>query len=193
MCTIRPMDFYSLLHLPRNATNLNILDNYRKHIIYSSEKELLSEAFEVLTSSFRQIYDSFGYGILHNGLPEMGEFKGFPPYKYHGDWAETVKLAFDTDLEFLKSTQMIESVAPLKVVIKKLPDKKLFLDVTMEEIYFGCQKLIKLENSIFENGAIVTKTKELLVDIPCGALPGYVVTFREYGDVLPHSIASNSK
>ena len=185
------MDFYSLLQVPKTASNVDILNNYKKHILYTEEKGLMSEALEVLTSPLRQIYDSYGYGILHYGLPAIGSFVGFKPYQYHGDTAKTFERVFGKNEEIQKITQMLESVEPLKVKICKLPSISVVVDITLEEVYTGCQKTVSFEKRIFQNSQVTRNLEHLLVDIPNGVLPGYEVTFSEFGDQLPFTIPSN--
>eukprot|EP00834_Sanchytrium_tribonematis_P000378 NODE_7_length_67686_cov_1.621421.p24 type:complete len:283 gc:universal NODE_7_length_67686_cov_1.621421:26993-26145(-) len=185
------MDYYSILHLPRDADSLQILNSFKKHVMYAEEKEILGEALEVLSSNWKPIYDAYGYGVLHSGLPPMGDFEGFEAYQYHGDINRTIKEAFSMSLEFAKDTQMIESICPLKTKISKLPTKKIELQVTLEEVLIGVEKLIPFERKVFKDNLISTESCSLNVLIPKAALSGYTVTYKEKGDILPLTISND--
>ena len=184
------MDYYAILKLPRTASQLDILNAFKQHILYTEDRDSMGEAFEVLSSTFKDVYDAYGYGILHHGVPEQGPFKGFKAFKYHGETDKLIEMVFGCGIDFAKQTDMLTSIDPPKIRIVKLKPTYIHLDVTLEEAYTGCTKIVEFTKKEFKETRVDEIKVELSVIVPKAVLSGYQVIYKDAGDILPFTIPS---
>ncbi|XP_028014065.1 dnaJ homolog subfamily B member 13 isoform X6 [Eptesicus fuscus] len=207
-------DYYAALHITRNAEDAQIKKAYRKlalkhHPLKSVEPasveifKQIAEAYEVLSDPVkRSIYDKFGEEGLKGGIPQ--EFGSETPwatgYVFHGN-AEKVFHEFfggnnpfseffdaegkEVDLNFggLRGRGVKKQDLPIQ--------RDLYL--SLEDLFFGCTKKIKISRRVLnEDGYSSTiKDKILTIDVKPGWRQGTRITFEKEGDQGPNIIPAD--
>ncbi|UYV67375.1 DNAJB5 [Cordylochernes scorpioides] len=181
-------DYYQILGIPRNATDIILKKAYRKLALKyhpdkntSTEAEKLfkeiSEAYEVLNDKQRRgIYDIYGEeGLKDDGISS-------------NDHAE-----FDIPLGFTRYPTdffKIRRTGPLPRRTKK-QDPPLHHDlyISLEEFLAGCSKKVKLTKKVLSPDKRSTRevVKVVTVDVKPGWPEGTKITFQKEGNQNPGS------
>ena len=175
-------DYYKILGVARGASHEEIRNAYLKlSLKYHPDKngssgaeekfKQIGEAYAVLSDpKKRHIYDQdnlnrdMGGGFSERawGRPNSGPGQGFSS-SYHGDQRKK-----DQD-------KTIEKV----------------VEVTLEEIASGAEKMMKISRKVYRCGQITTEEKEFTINIKPGCSSGTKVTFNQEGDQLPGRIPAD--
>ncbi|XP_044608523.2 dnaJ homolog subfamily B member 13 isoform X1 [Equus asinus] len=207
-------DYYALLHITRNAEDAQIKKAYRKlalknhplNSIGPSSVETfrqIAEAYDVLSDPVkRSIYDKFGEEGLKGGIPlEFGSQTPWTTgYVFHGNPEKVFHEFFggdnpfseffdeegnETDLNFggLRGRGVKKQDAPI--------ERDLYL--SLEDLFFGCTKKIKISRRVLnEDGYSSTiKDKILTIDVKPGWRQGTRITFEKEGDQGPNIIPAD--
>uniref|UniRef100_A0A336LBJ9 CSON006649 protein n=1 Tax=Culicoides sonorensis TaxID=179676 RepID=A0A336LBJ9_CULSO len=160
----------------------------------SSYWKYLHEAYDVLSNPLsREVYNLYGEEGLKKGVPTNWGF--FHPYAFHGDCHKIYREFFASYSPFADLIDAVTNPPPLTLnsdgkLIKKVKDKDIeeVLDITLEEVYKGDNKKIKIMRHEFIDDA-KTKTeireKWLKVPIKRGIESGTVIRFPDEGDRNP--------
>lgn len=198
-------DFYDTLGISRGASESEIKKAYRKLAMKwhpdknqdnkeAAEKKFkaVSEAYEVLSDPKKKDkYDQFGEDGLKDGFggggPGMdphdifsqffggggggmpggmgGGFGGMPGHGHGGQSSRAPR----------KKAEPIEQV----------------LRLTLEEMYYGVQKNLKLTRTVLRGGGEQRISETLSIDVKPGWKKGTKITFQEKGDETPGAVAAD--
>ncbi|XP_058838919.1 dnaJ homolog subfamily B member 13-like isoform X2 [Topomyia yanbarensis] len=211
-------DYYAILGIPREASDVEILLAYRKLAVRCHPKndfhyppdipfpsmslehywELLNEAFDVLSNSLRKrIYDIYGEEGLKSGVVTP---RGFvEPYVFSNDCMKIYKEFFATYSPYGDLIDAATKPPPLclddRTIVKvKGPDIEKFVDLDLEEIYHGTIKKMEILREEFVDEAqveTVLVSETLQVPVQPGAPSGTKIRFEEAGDRNPKTIPSD--
>ncbi|GJQ84479.1 hypothetical protein Trydic_g15678 [Trypoxylus dichotomus] len=204
-------DYYKILGISKNATDDDIKKAYRKMALkYHPDKNKspgadevfkeAAEAYEVLSDKKkREIYDKYGEDGLKNG--GAGAPGGFT-YEFHGDPRATFAQFFGNANPFddffgnspFSFGSDDESFPMFRTGIfrrghsrTKDPDQdppvehELF--VSLEEVYSGCAKKMKINKQvILADGSTTREDKYLTINVKPGWKAGTRITFPNEGD-----------
>ncbi|KAM5186454.1 dnaJ homolog subfamily B member 13 [Callospermophilus lateralis] len=207
-------DYYSVLQITHNAEDAQIKKAYRKlalktHPLKSSDpaaKETfkqIAEAYDVLSDPVkRAIYDKFGEEGLKGGIPlEFGSQAPWTTgYVFHGNPAKVFHEFFGGDNPFSEFFDADGSEVDLNFgglrgrgVKKQDPPIERDLYLSLEDLFFGCTKKIKISRRVLnEDGYSSTiKDKILTIDVKCGWRQGTRITFEKEGDQGPNIIPAD--
>uniref|UniRef100_A0A1B6F5N3 J domain-containing protein n=1 Tax=Cuerna arida TaxID=1464854 RepID=A0A1B6F5N3_9HEMI len=189
-------DYYGVLGLNKNCGDLDIKKAYRTRAVEhyqggrNDEFILTSEAYDVLSEPCRRaLYDQYGEEGLKKGVPTNDGF--ILPYVYHGDPEKTLKDFFGTSNPYVDLVEKRYSPDELftfplgQGIREKEPplERKLFL--SLEEIFHGATKKMKIIRNVFEDDTEETTTPEekiLTITIKRGLPAGTRFEFPEVGD-----------
>lgn len=190
------LDYYGILELTKNCSDLDIKKAYRRLALSHYQAEefdafvLVSEAYDVLSEPCRRaLYDQYGEEGLKKGVPTNDGF--ILPYVYHDDALKTFKDFFGTTNPYVDLVQKRYSPEELftfplgKGVREKEPSLVRPLCLSLEEIFHGCVKKMKILRNVFEdNLEETTKPEEKILTIPIkrGLPSGTKFEFPEVGD-----------
>ncbi|XP_050786854.1 dnaJ homolog subfamily B member 13 isoform X2 [Gopherus flavomarginatus] len=158
-------DYYAVLELYRTAKDADIKQAYRKlalknHPLKNKEPwapdkfRQLAEAYEVLSDPVKRgIYDKFGEEGLKGGIPL--EFESENPwsvgYVFHGNAEKVFKEFFGGDNPFAEffapdGSEVNTAFGGLrgKGVAKQDPPVERDLYLSLEDLFYGCTKKIKI-------------------------------------------------
>ncbi|XP_037087399.1 dnaJ homolog subfamily B member 13-like [Pollicipes pollicipes] len=203
------IDYYGVLEIEKHASDREIKESYRRlalkyHPVRNRdhfEKEpqrfqQLCEAYDVLSSSlYRTIYDQYGEAGLKRGVPRPeGGF--YDPYVYCGEPEETFREFFGTNSPYADIIDNIKK--PLShyqgddgtCQRKKAPDLVTPLVLSLQELYTGCLKKVRVSRRVLDDSGTNTTLCEkiLTLHIEPGWPAGKTITFREEGDQGPNII-----
>ncbi|XP_006141038.1 dnaJ homolog subfamily B member 13 isoform X2 [Tupaia chinensis] len=198
-------DYYSVLQITRNSEDAQIKKAYRKlalknHPLKSSEPTApetfrqIAEAYDVLSDPVkRSIYDKFGEEGLKGGIPL--EFGSQTPwtrgYVFHGNPEKVFHDFFGGDNPFSEFYDAEGKEVDLNFgglrgrgVKKQDPPIERDLYLSLEDLFFGCTKKIKISRRVLnEDGYSSTiKDKILTIDVKPGWRQGTRITFEKEGD-----------
>ncbi|CAH1389796.1 unnamed protein product [Nezara viridula] len=199
----RGLDYYGILGLTKSASDSEIKEAYRYlSLQYNPVRNkdpnlqdlfcLVGEAYEVLTNPLlKSIYDHYGEAGLKKGtLTPVGWHS---PWVYHGEPIKTFKKFFGTanpyaDLMYC----MRDQIAVFKahkiedVKVKEQPYER-ELDLTLEEVYRGTMKKLKIERQVFDDDNVTTHLQEkvICVNIKPGLPRDSRIVFQNVGDEGP--------
>ncbi|XP_054262194.1 dnaJ homolog subfamily B member 13-like [Macrosteles quadrilineatus] len=190
------LDYYGILELTRNCEDLDIKQAYRRLAINyhqvgkSDEFVLISEAYDVLSEPCRRaLYDQYGEEGLKKGVPTSDGF--ILPYVYHGDALRTFRDFFGTSNPYVDLVQKRFSPEELfafplgQGIREKEPPLERSLALTLEEVFHGGVKKMKILRNVFEDDSEqITYPEEKILTIPIrrGLPVGSRFDFPEVGD-----------
>lgn len=164
----------------------------------------VAEAFEVLNhKKYRAKYDKFGEEGLKRGTKGEG-------YKFSGETVKIFEKFFGTTNPFSSTVGVVPGgfrgqskdasvgspyampmsgpagPSKMKTVVENL-------DVTLEELYNGCTKRLKIERKRVnkEGGVISSSHKYLTITVRPGWKKGTRITFESEGDEIPNTIPAD--
>lgn len=201
-------DYYRILDVPKTATDDEIKRAYRKLALkYHPDKNKspgaeerfkeIAEAYEVLSDKKkRDIYDQYGEDGLKGGIPG-GNGGTFTSYTFHGDPRATFAQFFGTANPFQSFFDGFgfadDDGDPFTVIIGGTPSRNMSrsqdppveheLYVSLEDIYNGCTKKMKITRKVLrQDGSLQKEEKLLNIDIKPGWKAGTKITFPREGD-----------
>nr|KAF6437444.1 DnaJ heat shock protein family (Hsp40) member B13 [Molossus molossus] len=207
-------DYYAILQVTHNSEDSQIKKAYRKlalknHPLKSNEPgsaeifKQIAEAYDVLSDPVkRAIYDKFGEEGLKGGIPQ--EFGSQIPwthgYVFHGNPEKVFHEFFGGDNPFgeffdAEGYEVDLNFGGLRgrgVRKQDLPiERDLYL--SLEDLFFGCTKKIKISRRVLnEDGYSSTiKDKILTIDVKPGWRQGTRITFEKEGDQGPNIIPAD--
>jgi len=203
-----PVDYYALLDLQREATDAQVKQAYRVHALKyhplkhegqpSSEGaakqfRLVAEAYDVLTQpQLRALFDQYGSIGLKTGVPNgrggrtsaytfrlnplelfADNFGNASPF---ADFFEAAGTAQGAGAELLTTYNKKE--------VKKAKTQEVNLYVSLEELYSGCSKSMKVlrKRLSLDGRRLVLEEKIFKLDIGAGWKEGTKLTFAGEGD-----------
>ena len=200
-------DYYEILLLPKNCSQEDIAESYRRLSLKYHPKvcspensaqseyhfQKLCEAYEVLSDPIKkEIYDIYGHEGLKNGIiDKKGKIKS--GYIYSGNGHEIFEKFMGTENPFtLKDEYEKGFFDEEKEENKKKSEDKIQnidvnLECTLEELYNGCVKNIKYKKKVIGFDFRSTEEKEVSLDVE--VFKGYdkntVITFKGMGNQSP--------
>ncbi|KAI6661547.1 hypothetical protein LOD99_13420 [Oopsacas minuta] len=203
-------DYYLILGIKRSCQSMDVKRAYRVLALKyhpDSNREVgtkdrfleVSEAYDVLSDLERRaIYDQFGEEALKVGVPCDGKF--LEGYAYHGDYLRTFHEFFGGDNPFadyfnvsgLSEPPAFSGVAGL-VQPRQDPPVERELQLSLEEIYLGCTKKMKISRRVMNEDGVTTSLKDkiLTIRINPGIQEGTKITFPKEGDQGPNAIPAD--
>lgn len=204
------IDYYGVLSIQKNSTELEIRKAYRnltlefnaKRFLNKSEHQvfaLIAESYDVLSDPLRRaVFDQYGEEGLKHGVPGPTEY--IHPYHYHGDPMRTYKDFFGTAspyadlLDLLLIPVLVCELPECKDIRKKQPPIYHPLCLTLHEAFFGGVKKMKVHRlQFFGEDQTRTEVREKILCIPIkpGIRPGTEIVFSEEGDQNPTHIPAD--
>ena len=202
------VDYYKVLGLNRGASDGEIKNSYRKNalkwhpdrntgdrVVAMQKFSQISEAFEVLSNKKRRaVFDKFG----EDGL------KGMKGYSFNGDAFAVFDRFFGTANPFASilnsapSTEVDDPFGELSggaslQVKAKVGTVTSKLSLTLEEMYTGCTKRLKISRKRVQGDArsVRREDKYLAIKVQPGWRKGTKVTFENEGDEVPGHIPAD--
>ncbi|BAM40352.1 molecular chaperone [Theileria orientalis strain Shintoku] len=194
-------DYYSILGVKRGCNDSELKKAYRKlamqwhpdkHQDPNSKKKAeemfknVSEAYDVLSDpEKRRIYDQFGEeGLKGTAGPEQG---GSHTYVYTGvDPSELFRKIFGSDRGFpfggFEDISGFNDGFHMQQEKQKSPNYELELPLTLEELYSGTFKKMKVTRKRFNGNSQYKEEHTLKIDIKPGWKDGTKLTFTGEGD-----------
>ncbi|XP_060754022.1 dnaJ homolog subfamily B member 13-like [Neoarius graeffei] len=195
-------DYYTTLQINRNATDLDIKQSYRRLALkYHPQNNCqpgaseifnqLGEAYDVLGDPRKKAtYDKFGEEGLRHGIPPESVVSGAwsSGYTYHKNPEETFRQFFGGNNPFadFQTTEVDLSFGGLHGQLVKRQDPPIERDLylTLEDLYHGCTKKIKISRSVMNEDGQTTsiKDKVLTIMVKPGWKEGTRITFPKEGN-----------
>ncbi|KPI93188.1 PREDICTED: dnaJ homolog subfamily B member 13-like [Papilio xuthus] len=204
-------DYYGILGVKRSCKQHEIKAAYRRLALkYNPERycddenmkkifALIAEAYDVLVNHKRRaIYDQYGEEGLKKGVPGPTDF--IQPYSYHGDPLRTFHEFFGTSNPYADLLDYYEKPLPIfesplgRGYKEKDPTIIRPLSLSLEEIYKGGLKKMKIQRLVFTNetcSELKLKEKVLSIPIKPGMYPHTEIKFKEEGDQGPTRIPAD--
>ena len=203
------IDYYGVLELEKHASDREIREAFRKlslkfHPVRNPEHfkkepqrfQQLCEGYDVLSNPlYKTIYDQYGEAGLKRGVPNPGG-GFFGPYVYCGQPEETFSEFFGTNSPYADIIDCIKK--PLSQYQgeggtqerKKAPALVTPLVLSLQELYAGCLKKVRVSRRVLEGSGSTSTLREkiLTLHIEPGWPAGKTITFREEGDQGPNII-----
>uniref|UniRef100_A0A8B9S756 DnaJ homolog subfamily B member 13 n=1 Tax=Apteryx owenii TaxID=8824 RepID=A0A8B9S756_APTOW len=207
-------DYYAALELGRGATDADIKQAYRKlalrnHPLKCKEPRAqerfrqLAEAYDVLSDPKKKgVYDKFGEEGLKGGIPlEFGTENSWTVgYVFHNNPYKVFKEFFGGDnpfAEFFAEDGSEPNVAfgglRGRGVRKQDPPIERDLYLSLEDLFYGCTKKIKISRRVMNEDGQTTaiRDKILTIDVRPGWKQGTRITFEKEGDQGPNVIPAD--
>ncbi|XP_064405470.1 dnaJ homolog subfamily B member 1-like [Halichondria panicea] len=207
-------DYYSILGITRDASDIDVKKAYRKlSLKYHPDKnkapgadnkfDEVGEAYDVLCEPSRRItFDKFGEEGLKAGLPTAaGDF--VEGYTFHGNSRKVFTDFFGGDNPFADLFNF-EAVLDADGYVsfgglkgrsqpKQDPPVERDLCLTLEEVYNGSVKKMKISRKVLNDDGRTTSTREkiLTITVKRGWKEGTRITFPKEGDQGPNKIPAD--
>ena len=199
-------DYYKILGVDKKCTDDKIKKSYRKlamlwhpdkHVNDSEkDKKIAEDKFKEINNAYeilgnvekRRQYDQFGDNVFTNNNNSNNGYK-------FNDASNIFNTFFDNGFDFNHGTfpnygQKIhinlggnrQNNGYTRVPVK---DKTVFIDlpITLEDLYTGIIKKMKISRKKHINNTIITESEILSIDIKPGWKEGTKITFNNKGDV----------
>ncbi|CAH8872315.1 unnamed protein product [Trichobilharzia szidati] len=202
------LDYYLLLNIPQSAQHADICKAYRRLALryhpcrakpgedFNERFLAISEAYDVLSDPKKKaIYDQFGEEGLKGGAPVNSEWT--KPYVYHGDAHKTFMSFFGTDNPFNQFQEEMDSQVERNFggpngrgFPRQDPPIEREMFLSLEEIYNGCIKKMKVSRRIMNEDGHTSSIKDkiLTLTVRPGWREGTRITFPKEGDQGPNTI-----
>ncbi|MEE6473243.1 hypothetical protein FKM82_009907 [Ascaphus truei] len=207
-------DYYAVLGITRSAHHAGINQAYRKlalkfHPLKNSEPaaphrfKQIAEAYDVLSDPRKKAtYDKFGEEGLKGGIPPEfgGEGAWTSGYVFHGNADKIFKEFFGGDnpfADFFKpdGSEVITAFGGLRGrgVKKQDPPIERDLYLSLEDLFFGCTKKIKISRRVMNEDGHTSSIRDkiLSIDVCPGWNQGTKITFTNEGDQGPNIIPAD--
>ncbi|KAI3386753.1 hypothetical protein SNEBB_004755 [Seison nebaliae] len=206
------ISYYDTLQVNRDASDAELKRAYRKLALQwhpmkhedSDESKSkfyeICEAYEILINALtRGTYDQYGEEGLRNGVP-IGDQDWSKGYIYHGDWKKTFANFFGTDNPYAEYFARAETDKTLAFGgingmgrRRQPPPLERYLYLTLEEVYLGCIKKMKILRNVMNDDGHTSRTREkiLTIEVKRGWLPNTKVVFPKDGDQEPNIIPAD--
>ncbi|BFZ25172.1 hypothetical protein BsWGS_28211 [Bradybaena similaris] len=209
------VDYYALLGLTRSASDADIKRLYRKlSLKYHPEKNpgdqdaadkfmQVAEAYDVLSDPRkRAVYDQFGEEGLKRGVPVGSGEAGAWTYGYtfHGNAEKVFRDFFGGDNPFQEFYDRVDGDLSMgfgglygRGVKKQDPPIERDLYLSLEEVYHGCTKKMKISRRVMNEDGHTSSIRDkiLTIEVKKGWKPGTRITFPQEGDQGPNNIAAD--
>ena len=200
LSSLNQKDYYEILELPRECSQEDISESYRKlslkyhpkisspenSALYEYYFQKLGEAYEVLSDpKKKEIFDIYGKEGLKNGINKNG--KNIDGYRYLGNGHEIFEKFMGTSNPYTlireneKKNKEIREKENIVIDASKSnenkKDKKIGKDIvinlecTLEELYNGCIKNVKYIRNKVASDAVTLEEVEENIDVEI--LKGY--------------------
>ena len=177
-------DYYEILFLPKNCSQEDIAESYRRLSLKYHPKvcspensaqseyhfQKLCEAYEVLSDPMKkEIYDIYGHEGLKNGIiDKKGKIKA--GYIYSGNGHEIFEKFMGSANPFTLKGESEKGFFDEQICENKKNEEGLQpidvdLECTLEELYNGCVKHIKYKRRVIGVDFRTTEEKEAAVDV----------------------------
>ncbi|XP_066444438.1 dnaJ homolog subfamily B member 13 isoform X2 [Eleutherodactylus coqui] len=207
-------DYYSVLEITRSAGDAEIKKAYRKlalkyHPLKNKDPSAphrfrqIAEAYDVLSDLRKKAtYDKFGEEGLKGGIPAEfgGQHAWTSGYVYHGNPHNTFKDFFGGDNPFADfftpdGSEVNTGFGGLRGrgVKKQDPPIERDLYLSLEDLYFGCTKKIKISRRVMNEDGHTSSMRDkiLSIDVHPGWQAGTRITFPAEGDQGPNIIPAD--
>lgn len=213
-------DYYKILGISKNATDDDIKKAYRKLALqYHPDKNKsagaeekfkeVAEAYEVLSDQKkRSIYDTYGEEGLKGGIPGQQGGMGGYTYTFHGDPRATFAQFFGNVNPFQSFFGWDDPFG--ETLTGGHPPATFFtfttggggssnqdppiehdLSISLEKIYTGCTKNMKVSKRVVRNGRLEREEKLLTIQVKPGWKEGTKITFPKEGDQDTNNIPAD--
>ncbi|TNN09388.1 DnaJ subfamily B member 13 isoform 1 [Schistosoma japonicum] len=205
------LDYYLLLNIPQSASQSEICRAYRRLALryhpcraqpgedFSERFAAISEAYDVLSDLKKKaIYDKFGEEGLKGGAPINLEWT--KPYVYHGDAHKTFMSFFGTDNPFSQFQEEMDLQVERNFggsngrgYPRQDPPIEREMFLSLEEIYNGCTKKMKVSRRIMNEDGHTSSMKDKILSLTVhpGWREGTRITFPKEGDQGPNTIPAD--
>ncbi|PAA66066.1 hypothetical protein BOX15_Mlig016125g3 [Macrostomum lignano] len=207
-------DYYKTLNLSANCTVDDVKRAYRKLALkYHPQKNAeesakekflqIAEAYDVLSDNRkRAVYDQFGEEGLKAGVPHGFNRSGAHTegYTFHGDPLRVFLEFFGNDNPFREFFDRVDgdmhmSFGGLHGRGQKKKDEPIERDlvVSLEEIFHGCVKKMKIARRVMNEDGHTSSVREkiLTIVVKRGWRQGTKITFPEEGDQGPNNVPAD--
>lgn len=204
-------DYYSILNITPSATTKDVNKAYRKlSLKYHPHKNpgkqvvedkfnLLAEAYDVLSDPRkRAVYDQFGEEGLKCGVPEGSGQAGAWNwgYTFHGNAEKVFRDFMGSENPFQEYIDRLDGDLHMgagglhnRGVKKQDPPIERDLYLTLEEIYHGCIKKMKISRRVMHDDGHTSSIRDkiLTIVVKKGWQEGTKVIFKQEGDQGPNN------
>lgn len=209
------IDYYSLLSLSRSATEADVKNAYRKYALkYHPEKNpnnpavaekfvLIAEAYDVLSDPRkRAVYDQFGEEGLKMGVPKGSGNAGAwtDGYTFHGNADKVFREFFGGDNPFQEFYDRVDGDMHMSFggllgrgQRKQDPPIERELFLTLEELYHGCVKKMKISRRVMNEDGHTSNIRDKILSITVkrGWKQETRITFPKEGDQGPNAVPAD--
>ncbi|XP_071505548.1 dnaJ homolog subfamily B member 13-like [Diadema antillarum] len=208
------IDYYEILSLTRSAIDADIKKAYRKlalkyhpdkneEIIAPEKFRQVSEAYDVLSDPKKKaVYDQFGEEGLKNGVPAGTEDSGAwtQGYTFHGDAHKVFREFFGGNNPFSEFTDGIDGDLSMgfggllgRGRKKQDPPIERDLVLSLEEIFHGCTKKMKISRRVMNEDGHTSSTRDkiLTITVHKGWREGTRITFPKEADQGPNIVPAD--
>ena len=212
LSSLNQKDYYEILELPRECSQEDISESYRKlslkyhpkisspenSALYEYYFQKLGEAYEVLSDPRKkEIFDIYGKEGLKNGINKNG--KNIDGYRYLGNGHEIFEKFMGTSNPYTlireneKKNKEIRDKENIVIDASKSNEKNqqkkgkdivINLECTLEELYNGCIKNVKyIRNKVASDAVTLEEVEENIdVEIIKGYDKNSEIVFKKMGN-----------